>query len=288
MAKRKTARPAGRARGRGAAAGRPAAAGGRKRGTTSASSRGAKARAKTAGRSRKTAAAARPASGGTRKTRKRAAATRKPAPGGRTSRAVRARPAPAGAKRRSPASAKALRRRQSGATGGSKKKRAAASTRKAATSRAGRSTSTPPRGSLGKRGRHSRLAEIERDRRLIEETVETPPSSLDLSRKASAARSGRAELDEALAEHTETGPALTGGDIDADWQSAYGTGDEAPGGDMPTPDKSVVEDIGKALGLEYQDNEELKGVDKVEERDRHRWEYDPASSEDYQERSRRK
>jgi hypothetical protein len=61
-------------------------------------------------------------------------------------------------------------------------------------------------------------------------------------------------------------------------------GDEAPGGDNPTPDQNVVDDIGVAVGNEYQDNEELEGADKIEERDKHRWEYDPASSEDYEDR----
>jgi uncharacterized protein DUF6335 len=116
--------------------------------------------------------------------------------------------------------------------------------------------------------------------------VPTPPSSLNLDRHPSAARSGREEMQEALAEHTETGPALTAGDVDADWESAYSTGDEAPGGDMTTPDQNVVEDIGTALGVEYQDDEDLKGANKIEERDRHRWELDPASSDDYQERVR--
>ena len=113
-----------------------------------------------------------------------------------------------------------------------------------------------------------------------------PPSSLTLDRHPSAARSGRAEMEEALLEHTETSPALTAGDVDADWKSAYSSGDEAPGGDMPTPDQGVVEDIGTALGVEYQDDEELKGAPKIEERDRHRWELDPASAEDYMERAR--
>ena len=40
------------------------------------------------------------------------------------------------------------------------------------------------------------------------------------------------------------------------------------------------------MGVDYQDSEELKGAEKIEERDRHRWELDPASSEDYQERNR--
>jgi hypothetical protein len=85
-------------------------------------------------------------------------------------------------------------------------------------------------------------------------------------------------------EHNETSPVLTGGDVDADWKSAYDVGDEAPGGDNPTPDQDRVDDIGKALGVEYQDNEELKAADKIAERDRHRWELDPASAEDYRER----
>lgn len=156
-----------------------------------------------------------------------------------------------------------------------------------AVTRARAPKSAPPRTELGKRGPGSRRQQIERDRRLLEETVPTPPSSLDLDRDPSAARSGRAEMEEALSEHTATGPSLTAGDVDADWESAYSTGDEAPGGDMPTPDQAVVEEIGTAMGVEYNDDEELKGADKIEERDRHRWELDPASSEDYRDRARR-
>jgi hypothetical protein len=51
---------------------------------------------------------------------------------------------------------------------------------------------------------------------------------------------------------------MTGGDVDADWEDAYSVGDEAPGGDNPTPDQDRVDDIGKALGVTYEDNEELK------------------------------
>ena len=92
--------------------------------------------------------------------------------------------------------------------------------------------------------------------------------SLDLDRSASAARTGRQELRERYDEHTETSPALTGGDVDADWESAYSVGDEAPGGDNPTPDQDLVDDIGRAVGVEYQDNEELKGEAKIAKRDR--------------------
>lgn len=116
--------------------------------------------------------------------------------------------------------------------------------------------------------------------------VPGPPSSLNVDQSASAARTGRRELKEALHQHTEGGPALTGGDIDADWQEAYSVGDEAPGGDNPTPDQDRVDDIGRALGVEYEDNEELKGANKIEKRDRNRWELDPASAEDYTDRDK--
>jgi hypothetical protein len=55
---------------------------------------------------------------------------------------------------------------------------------------------------------------------------------------------------------------------------------------MPTPDQNVVEEIGQAMGVTYQDNEELKVGDKERDRDRKRWELDPASSDDYQDRLR--
>ena len=122
--------------------------------------------------------------------------------------------------------------------------------------------------------------------REVEETVQGPPSSLDPDRRgsSSAAASGRRKLQHSVAEHNETSPAMTGGDVDADWEEAYAVGDEAPGGDNPTPDQDRVDDIGKALGVEYEDNEELKASDKIAERDRHRWELDPASADDYRDR----
>ena len=127
---------------------------------------------------------------------------------------------------------------------------------------------------------------LNRERRVVrdDDIVQTPPSTLDFDRTASAARSGRRELRDRYAEHTETSPALTGGDVDADWESAYSVGDEAPGGDNPTPDQDLVDDIGRAVGVEYQDNEELKGEAKIAKRDRNRWELDPASSDDWDER----
>jgi hypothetical protein len=137
-------------------------------------------------------------------------------------------------------------------------------------------------------GKKKHALGLDRERRVVgadDDIVSpTPPSSLNLDRSASSARSGRQELKERYEKHTETSPALTGGDVDADWESAYSVGDEAPGGDNPTPDQNNVDDIGLALGVEYEDNEELEGADKIEERDKHRWEDDPASSEDFDDR----
>jgi len=143
-----------------------------------------------------------------------------------------------------------------------------------------RSTGTPSGA-----GDSRRAPGLDRERkrlREIDETVPSPPSSLNPNRvHPSAARTGRATLKAAKRSHTETSPELTGGDVDADWEDAYAVGDEAPGGDNPTPDQDRVDDIGRAMGIEYADNEELKASDKIADRDRHRWELDPASAEDY-------
>ena len=120
---------------------------------------------------------------------------------------------------------------------------------------------------------------LDRARRVL--TDPAPASSLDVDRFKGAARSGRQALDRSLHEHSGMTPAITGGDLDADWENAYFSGDEAPGGDNLTPDQENVEEMGEALGVSYEDNEELKGSDKVIERDKHRWELDPASADDY-------
>jgi hypothetical protein len=120
---------------------------------------------------------------------------------------------------------------------------------------------------------------LDRARRQL--PVEERLDAVSDPRVISAARAGRGELLRSLASHTETSPELTAGDVDARWDDAYAVGDEAPGGDNPTPDQDRVDEIGKALGVTYQDDEELRGSEKVVERDRHRWELDPASSDDW-------
>ena len=67
-------------------------------------------------------------------------------------------------------------------------------------------------------------------------------------------------------------------------EELYKVGEEAIGGFNTTTDDDLVDEMGEAAGLVYQDDEPLHTTEKVEERDRHRWELDPASSEDYQRR----
>jgi hypothetical protein len=78
---------------------------------------------------------------------------------------------------------------------------------------------------------------------------------------------------------------LTGGDVDADWKGAQDVGDEAVGGHAPTPDQDDVDAIGRAFGIEQQDNQELHTHDEIlEKRDKERWELDRRSEEEEEER----
>jgi hypothetical protein len=76
---------------------------------------------------------------------------------------------------------------------------------------------------------------------------------------------------------------LSGGDPDAEWNHPD-DGGEGVGGSTPTPDQDVVDDLGRAAGVTYDDNEPIRPEEKVAARDENRWEVDPASSEDYRER----
>jgi Family of unknown function (DUF6335) len=101
-----------------------------------------------------------------------------------------------------------------------------------------------------------------------------------------ALESGRFALRQRLEHNQATDPRLSGGDIDAQWEMAESTGDETAGGSMPTPDQNDTDDLGEAMGVLYDPGEELHCVDKERARDTHRWELDPASSDDYLERLR--
>ena len=90
-----------------------------------------------------------------------------------------------------------------------------------------------------------------------------------------------ANLNERLKNDGNADPAVTSGDVDVRWESAQFSGDETAAGSMPTPDQNDVEANGRAMGITYDDGEELKVGEKERGRDQRRWELDPASSDDY-------
>ncbi len=98
-----------------------------------------------------------------------------------------------------------------------------------------------------------------------------------------------AELLAEVTSHPETGPILTGGDPDADWQRAYSSGEEAVGGSVATPDQDVVDELGRALGVEQESDAPVTMSEEIlRRRDRLRWhlERDAADAEEGRPRRR--
>ena len=85
------------------------------------------------------------------------------------------------------------------------------------------------------------------------------------------------ELEVRLHEHHSSSPADSGGDIDAIWEEVNTSGSEAVFGHNPTPDQSDVEQNAHAMGIDFEDNEPLDFVRKLERRDRNRYELDEGS-----------
>ena len=120
--------------------------------------------------------------------------------------------------------------------------------------------------------------------RLESKIVETNEEvQREFDEAAQLGSAGQQQLIDKLREHHATSPELSGGDIDAAWEDAD-VGEESVGGENPTPDQDIVEELGKAVGLTYEDNEPLQTGNKIAARDQSRWELDPASSEGYEER----
>lgn len=80
-----------------------------------------------------------------------------------------------------------------------------------------------------------------------------------------------------LRNNTAASPRDAGGDLDANWEDVNESGSETVAGDNPTPDQSLVEENASAIGVSYEDNEELEFIDKIEKRDRERYELDENS-----------
>ncbi|MBI5033163.1 MAG: hypothetical protein HZB51_21800 [Chloroflexi bacterium] len=114
---------------------------------------------------------------------------------------------------------------------------------------------------------------------------EIDPEVQDIFEEAQQFDYGSDQLLGKMSNYTSRSPKLTGGDLDASWEYAD-IGEEAVGGQNPTPDQSLVDDAGEAMGITYADREPLGTTRKLERRDREPWELDPRSSADYRERVR--
>ena len=88
------------------------------------------------------------------------------------------------------------------------------------------------------------------------------------------------QLAQRLRNNTAASPADAGGDPDASWEDVNDSGTESVSGDNPTPDQSDVEENAHAIGINFEDNEELDVIDKIDRRDRQRFELDPRSKTD--------
>ncbi|MEC4816320.1 MAG: DUF6335 family protein [Scytonema sp. PMC 1069.18] len=95
---------------------------------------------------------------------------------------------------------------------------------------------------------------------------------------------GDRKLKQEIQNNHQADPILTAGDVDAAWETAAVTGDEAVGGTAPTPDQDIVDEVAAAVGIEMDDKAFLRTTDMMEQRDDRRWELNPQSSEDYQQR----
>ena len=66
------------------------------------------------------------------------------------------------------------------------------------------------------------------------------------------------------------------GDPDDDTLGNEYVGEETPGGSTPTPDQNLVDEIGRAYGLQEEDSGSLRsGSEILSRRDRHRFELRP-------------
>jgi hypothetical protein len=77
---------------------------------------------------------------------------------------------------------------------------------------------------------------------------------------------------EDLLDFRVTSPRLSGGDVDADWRRALDSDEKAVDGSAPTPDQDVVDELGRALGVEQGAEDEVWTSGEIlRARDRHYW-----------------
>jgi len=106
------------------------------------------------------------------------------------------------------------------------------------------------------------------------ENESLPDPDIDAERQdeINSAPMNAQELLERLDEHHSSSPADSGGDVDAEWEDVNDSGAESVFGHNPTPDQSDVEQNAHAMGINFEDNEPLDLLEKMEKRDRNRYE----------------
>lgn len=98
--------------------------------------------------------------------------------------------------------------------------------------------------------------------------------------KDNLAEIGRRLFEREFERDNSAGPELTAVGMGARWQEAEDSGAETPGGHVATPDQDNVDEIGRAVGMEFQDNQELCAPEEIlSRRDRRRWEMDKRSAD---------
>ncbi len=107
--------------------------------------------------------------------------------------------------------------------------------------------------------------------------VPNPDIEEFMEQEISRAPKDPGHLAQRLRNNTASSPSDAGGDIDASWEEVNDSGTESVSGDNPTPDQSDVEENAHAIGVNFEDNEELEFIDQIERRDRDRFELDPRS-----------
>jgi hypothetical protein len=110
--------------------------------------------------------------------------------------------------------------------------------------------------------------------------------------KTGAKRAGRRSLEvqsevsesgllREITEHTDVSPVDTGGDVDANWQRAQSSGEEAVGGSVATPDQDVVDELARPFGVERPpDAPVITSEEMLNARDRRRWRIEQQNEEE--------
>lgn len=112
--------------------------------------------------------------------------------------------------------------------------------------------------------------------------IDAEEAQLSFESLASGSREQEISLEE-LKRKSSVETEVTGGDLDDNVYQAEVVGEEAVGGQTPTPDQNVSEELLQAMGIASEEGESVNTREKLESRDQSRWELDPLSSEDYQE-----